>query len=177
MKKFGIFLVVVIVGLVLTAASLNKNYRDKNVPITDHAFLNVERYISFHSVDGNRKGAEKFSNQLIPIPAGEHTIRVRYFQEIKVGASITKPTPKSTALMASVPVSISDRLIRGYWSSEYVNIPFNFEAGHHYFLYNHGNLSRGEFILVDETEPSSAWDKDRPLKDAEKRIAEAKKVK
>jgi len=159
MKKYAklVLKVCLAIGLIiaLTAASLFDNsLMNPNVQIADHAVLYFDSGIAHPLIDGDiivdTKGGISDKNIIVMLTPDEHTI-TGMIADINFGQKVTTVT-----------------------TSGFLEISYNFVAGHYYFIQvvNDGNYV--SLKITDETDPVSAWNDEAAQKRAEKRIAEAK---
>ena len=147
-RKDVSFIFVAIFGILfascVTTTTVDSSYRDANVAVSDHAFLYIGSRISILSIDGRTRGYGG-EDLLYLVPSGERTIRIiTQMERWRIGPS---SNPKNWE-----NITVERKPIPGSFAYEFT---FDFKAGRNYFLYTTEGRS---FTLVDETDPSYAWD-------------------
>ena len=174
MKNASFFLVLVIIGLTLSGcATVNKRHRDRNAAAADHAILSIHESVMVVSINGRLNFS---APKMWMIPSGEQSVGTMFRWDLGNMREYYQPLANENAIKFRTPITVSRH--RSVLSSETVAINFNFEPGRHYFLYapsDRTNYMYEEIVIVDETDPASAWGTTR-IRDAERRVEQGKRA-
>jgi len=182
MKKTCFFIIPVIVGILLAGCALtSKKFMKSEIPEADHAFLYTEESILF--LDLNKEPFmftffKQYTGRTLLIPPGEQTVYFKYYWPKRHNRR-RDFLPKPAAIVKRITFTKSSIVVGPdiITDSETESIRLVFEPGHHYYLYHpqYPKVRDVEFLLVDETDPSSAWETKHQLKNSQKRVTGRRK--